>query len=137
VVIFIDSSALLTVLDADEERHTEALQVWHELLESDAVLLTTNYVLLETAALAQRRLGLNALRYLHDQITPALTIDWISEEAHARGLEATLFAARRGLSVVDCVSFRSMRQHHAGAAFAFDAHFREQGFTVIPTSSPA
>ena len=107
-------------------------------MERDAVLLTTSYVLLETAALVQKRIGLHAVRALHDDVTPVLTVDWIAEDSHMRGVEATLFAARRALSVVDCVSFRSMRQHRIDTAFTFDAHFREQGFTVIPepTSSP-
>jgi uncharacterized protein len=139
LVIFIDSSAIYSLLDVQEKNHRSAQQAWNELLRGDAVLLTTSYVLIETAALVQRRVGLDALRALQDEITPALTIDWISEDAHVRGVEATLFAARRGLSVVDCVSFRSMRAHHAATAFTFDDHFREQGFTVIPepTSSPA
>jgi len=63
---------------------------------------------------------------------PALEIEWIAEEAHLRGVEAALIAARRGLSVVDCVSFRSMRRRDAAKVFTFDKHFREKGFAVIP-----
>jgi len=69
---------------------------------------------------------------LHHEITPALDIDWVSGDAHMGGMEAALIASRRDLSVVDCISFGSMRQHRVDTAFAFDAHFSEQGFTVLP-----
>jgi uncharacterized protein len=139
-VIFVDSSALLAVLDRDEERHAQAAHVWGELLKGDAALITTHYVLLETAAVAQRRIGVAAVRELHDQVAPALTITWVSEDLHTRGMGAVLSAARRKLSLVDCISFLTMHDNRADTAFAFDAHFEEQGFTVIPsgaTSSPA
>ena len=42
-----------------------------------------------------------------------------------------LAAARKKLSLVDCVSFQIMRQQGVRAAFCFDSHFREQGFDVL------
>jgi predicted nucleic acid-binding protein len=41
-------------------------------------------------------------------------------------------AARRKLSLVDCISFQTMREYGAPTAFCFDPHFREQGFDTIP-----
>ena len=63
---------------------------------------------------------------------PLLEVDWITEDDHARGMEAVLLAARRKLSLVDCVSFRSMRNPGLSTDLTFDDHFREQGFTVVP-----
>jgi len=61
-----------------------------------------------------------------------LQVDWISEEQHHAGVAAMLAAARRKLSLVDCVSFQTMRYHGVRIAFCFDAHFREQGFETKP-----
>jgi predicted nucleic acid-binding protein len=36
------------------------------------------------------------------------------------------------LSLVDCASFEVMRLHGIRKAFAFDKHFREQGYELIP-----
>jgi uncharacterized protein len=36
------------------------------------------------------------------------------------------------LSLVDCISFQTMRVYGAQTAFCFDPHFREQGFDTIP-----
>jgi predicted nucleic acid-binding protein len=56
-VIFVDTSALYAVLDRDDENHAVARTTWERLLRSSNVLLTHNYVLLETVALAQSRLA--------------------------------------------------------------------------------
>jgi predicted nucleic acid-binding protein len=36
------------------------------------------------------------------------------------------------LSLTDCVSFEVIRQHGIRRAFAFDTHFTEHGFEMIP-----
>jgi len=45
---------------------------------------------------------------------------------------ALLAADRRKLSLVDCGSFHVMRTRVVRTSFAFDPHFREQGFDVLP-----
>lgn len=86
----------------------------------------------DEAILLQMRLGIEAVRTLHDDYAPLIQVDWIAEEDHVRGVEAVLLAGRRKLSFVDCVSFRCMRRLSLTTAFTFDDHFREQGFTVVP-----
>ena len=130
--VFLDTSGLYAVFDRDDANHPRAKEAWVALLEENAVLLTNNYVLLETAALLQHRLGMAAVRSLHEDVTPLLQIDWITEEQHRAGLEAVLAAGRKRLSLVDCVSFQTMRARGIRTAFCFDAHFREQGFTIKP-----
>jgi len=63
---------------------------------------------------------------------PLLQIDWITEERHRAGMDAALAAGRRKLSLVDCVSFETMRSRGIRIAFGFDSHFREQGFATKP-----
>jgi uncharacterized protein len=132
VTVFLDTSGLYAVFDRDDANHSRAKSAWVEWLHEGAVLLTNNYVLLETAALLQNRIGVTAVRALHEDVTPLLQVDWVSEEQHRAGVEAVLAAARKKLSLVDCVSFQTMRTHGTRTAFCFDAHFREQGFTTKP-----
>jgi predicted nucleic acid-binding protein len=65
-------------------------------------------------------------------VTPVLQVDWVTEERHRAGMEAVLAAARKKLSLVDCVSFQTMRARGVRTAFCFDAHFREQGSAAMP-----
>ena len=96
---FIDTSALLAVLDADDQNHPMAKQAWENLVTNESDLVCTNYVLVETFALVQSRLGLEAVRTLQEDIVPLLRIEWIDAQSHASGVAALLIAARRQLSL--------------------------------------
>jgi predicted nucleic acid-binding protein len=132
VTTFVDTSAIYAVFDRDDENHARAVRSWNELLDGDRTLMTNNYVLVETSALLQHRLGLAALRAFHQDVVPLLTVDWIGQQRHQAGVEAVLAAARKKLSVVDCISFQTMREYGVRQAFCFDQHFRQQGFETIP-----
>ena len=59
---FIDTSAFCAVLDKSDANHTRAAKIWREPLEMDAVLITSNYVIVECFAPMQKRLGKYAAR---------------------------------------------------------------------------
>ena len=131
---FIDTAALLAVLNAKDIFHRQARDAWNVLLSSNTVVTTSNYVLIETIALLQHRYGTEAVRLLKSDILPVLDIFWIDEAIHQQGLSAMLAANRRQLSLVDCTSFEIMRQRGLDIVFTFDPHFIEQGFTLFPES---
>jgi predicted nucleic acid-binding protein len=130
-MVFLDTSAILSVLDADDQHHAEADAIWQRLLASDEKLCSTNYVLIETFALVQRRLGMEAVRAMEREIIPLLEVSWMSPEAHQASVQALLAASRRSLSLVDCSSFEIMRHRGLHRAFAFDKHYEEQGFELL------
>ena len=129
---FVDTSAFLAFLDADDKNHQKARKVWADLIDSDAALFCSNYVLVETFALVQHRLGIEAVRTFNDDVLPLISIKWIDDPIHKAGLSAMLAVNKRKLSLVDCVSFETMRQLELNIAFTFDRHFAEQGFRCIP-----
>jgi predicted nucleic acid-binding protein len=134
VTVFLDTSGLYAVFDQDDANHSRARTAWEEWLREGTLLLTNNYVLLETTALLQHRIGVAAVRAFYEEVMPLLQVDWVSEEQHRAGMEAVLAAARKKLSLVDCISFQTMRNRGVRNAFSFDAHFREQGFGTKPGS---
>ena len=129
--VFLDTSAILAVLDADDLQHREADAIWRRLLDSNETLLSTNYILVETFALVQRRLGMDAVRAIESEIIPLLEIHWVDAEVHRVVVNQLLVASRRNLSLVDCSSFEVMRRHGVQTAFAFDSHFPEHGFDLM------
>lgn len=129
---FVDTSAFLAVLGKDDPNHAQAKAVWCDLLERRAPLVTSSYVLTETFAVLQHRMGLDAVRVFHNDVYPILTIEWVGGISHEKGIVGVLAARRRELSLVDCVSFEVMRQRGIRQVFAFDKHFDEQGFDVVP-----
>jgi predicted nucleic acid-binding protein len=86
----------------------------------------------ETTALVQRRLGMQAARELHDVVVRALELILVDADAHDAAVSAYLATSRRDLSLVDCVSFELMRTKGIEDAFAFDRHFASRGFRLIP-----
>jgi uncharacterized protein len=134
-MILVDTSALYAILDRDDQHHPVAAVTWGRLLQADQPLLVTNYVMVETTALVQHRLGMEAVRLLHGDVLPVLDVHWITGDDHTHAQHALLAADRRRLSLVDCSSFHVMRRRLIRTAFAFDPHFREQGFEVLPASA--
>lgn len=132
MTVFADTSAIFAVLDHADAHHRRAMQAWASLLTGSTTLLTSNYVLLETTALVQRHLGVAAVRVLYEDVSPVLTIEWVSEQTHNAAVVAALTASRKKLSLVDCVSFQLMRAGGVRSAFCFDHHFGEQGFETLP-----
>src|SRR4030042_6170158 len=130
--VFIDTSAFYALLDRDDESHRKAKNSWADLLKNDDTLVTNNYVLVETFALIQHRLGMDAARGFQNDILPLVNIEFVVPELHRSGVSALLSASRRNLSLVDCVSFEMMRTLEIKTAFAFDPHFKEQGFNTLP-----
>jgi predicted nucleic acid-binding protein len=130
--VFIDTSAFYALLDRDDDNHRRAKDVWTNLLKNENTLIASNYVLVETFALIQHRLGMNAVRGFQNDILPLVNIEFVVPELHRSGVSALLSASRRNLSLVDCVSFEMMRTLEVKIAFAFDPHFKEQGFNTLP-----
>ena len=130
--VFVDTSAFLAVLNPDDLNHARATAMWENLLGREDQLIVTNYVLLETTALAQRRHGIPFVQNFQLAAAPVLSIHWVDASIHTLGVAALLAANRRQLSLVDCTSFQVMRQLGVDTVFAFDEHFAEQQFTCIP-----
>ena len=130
--IFVDTSAFFALLDRDDANHKKAKEIWNKVLNPENVLITTNYILVESFALIQHRLGMDAVMGLQEDILPIINIEWITLGVHRSGVSALLAASRRKLSLVDCISFEIMRNSGIKTIFTFDSHFEEQGFHCIP-----
>ena len=130
--LFIDTSALYALLDGDEPRHSDVVVAWRSVTDSERILFTSNYVLVETFALVQRRLGLEAVHGFADAFVPLLQPVWVDEELHAAAVASLFTAARRRLSLVDCASFELMRRLGLTDVLALDTDFARQGFNLLP-----
>jgi len=129
--VFVDTSAVLALLNPSDESHEPARRVFEKLQTRDAALLTTSFVLVEVYALLGRRMGLAAVEAFRKDFAPLLEVVWIGADTHEAGLDLLLERRVHGLSLVDAVSFLVMRQRRLDEVFAFDRHFRDEGFTLL------
>jgi predicted nucleic acid-binding protein len=130
--IFIDTSAFFALLDGDDAHHKKSKEAWVRVLKPENNLVTTSYVLVESFALIQSRLGMGAVKGFQNDILPLISIEWVGENVQARAVSALLAASKKSLSLVDCVSFEVIRQLGISTVFCFDPHFSEQGFSCVP-----
>jgi len=70
--VFADTSSLYAAMVRTEAGHSESLAVFEDLLNSGRAIQTTNYVVLETVALLQHRIGLDPSEILRSRSFPSL-----------------------------------------------------------------
>ncbi len=131
--LFVDTSALYALLVRSEASHERVLDAFRAAVQDDEPLFTTSYVLVETAALLQHRIGLDAVRDLERAIVPLLSVEWVSEGLHRRATARLLRGDRRRVSLVDCASFEFMKAKSLTRALSLDHHFSDAGFEVVPS----
>ncbi len=128
--VFVDTSAFLAFLSKTDTAHARALKSFDRLRAEGAALMTSSYVLVETYALLDRRLGKEAARRFREEFSPLLEVVWVHQDLHDRAMEVYLEGARSA-SLVDAVSFIVIRDLDAEKVWAIDHHFDEEGFDVL------
>jgi predicted nucleic acid-binding protein len=64
-------------------------------------------------------------------VLPAMDVAWVESSVHDAALRVMCSSGRGGPSIVDCTSFEIIRKAGVSEVFAYDSHFREQGFTLL------
>ncbi len=130
MIVFADTSGFIALMVGDDDMHTQAATNFTYFMENAVHMLTSSYVLTETIALLQRRIGMNAVWDFQTKIFPILDIIWIDAAWHQRGMQRLLSTDRKKVSLTDCLSFEIMQTRNIGVAFSFDRHFSERGFSL-------
>ena len=132
MTVFVDTSALLPLLDQDDRDHEDVVAALRQLAVAREKLVTSSYTLVEAGALVKRRLGSEAFRRLGETMAAAIDVVWVDEELHRRAWAMAAQHGRDGPSLVDCASFLAMRDAHVTTALTLDQHFLAEGFEVLP-----
>jgi predicted nucleic acid-binding protein len=121
-VAFVDSSAIVTLIDADDASHAAAVDAYRSLIESGYRLFTTDHVLNEAFELLTVGIGAAAARrWLSEQRLAIYHVD-ASDLAAAIGM----LAARendRPMTLTDALSLIVMERLGVSDAFAVDPTF--------------
>jgi predicted nucleic acid-binding protein len=122
LVAFVDSSAIVALVDAGDASHGAAEAAYTDLLDQGYKLFTTNHAVAETVELLAIGLGPDvARRWLRDHRLPVYHADE-QDEHRARTLVISSRSAR-GLSFIDAVSLVVMERYSVADAFAVDPDF--------------
>lgn len=77
MIIFADTSALYALLVRDDLMHVRAKKCFAHFSKHAVQLLSSSFVLVETLALLQRRIGLEAVQDFNARIVPLIEILWV------------------------------------------------------------
>jgi predicted nucleic acid-binding protein len=130
MIVFADTSGLFAFLVRDDAMHGRARSIFQSFAKSDTRLLTSSYVLVETTALLQRRVGIDAVHEFNFTLLPLLDVVWVDEYWHERAINKLITSGQKKLSLVDCLSFVIMESRDIRTAFSFDTHFEKNGFLL-------
>lgn len=128
--VFVDTSALLALLDRADPRHHAVRSAFLDL--ADRELVTHGYVVAETLAVARRRFGVDGVIALLDDLLPVLAVLPVEPSLHASAHARYRASLPSGTSFVDQVSFAVMAREAIDTAFVLDADFVAAGVDVIP-----
>jgi predicted nucleic acid-binding protein len=133
--VFVDASAWLAVADKGEARHNDAVIAYSNLLNNQAILVTTSLVVAETYILLRRRLGHQAaitfLKSVNE--SPKIEIGYANANLETEAKRILHQYHDQDFSFADAVSFALMQERGITQAFAFDKHFAIAGFTLVAT----
>ena len=130
-MIFLDTSAIVAMVDHRDEFHETALKTAENLSGDGHQLWTHNYLIVEASAVLQRKLGIRNSLILLTRFEDMAKIHWVTPEEHERAVYRLGERNRRNLSFVDCVSFILMEQLGCVDAFTYDSDFETEGFQLI------
>ena len=130
MTVFADTSGLFALLVRNDYMHVRAKTIFQSFAENNTPLLTSSYVLVETTALLQRRVGMDAVMEFQYKILPLLDIIWADEQWHEKAINRLILLNQRKVSLVDCLSFVIMDAKEINTAFSFNNHFEKNGFSL-------
>jgi uncharacterized protein len=127
--MLLDTSGLLCCLDADDIRHSDAVNFYR----SSSIRLTHNYVIAELIALTQaRRLPReSSLRFAEAVTTDAdVEVVWVDADLHAAAMRLLESQLDKAYSICDAISFILMERRSLNEALTTDRHFEQAGLTA-------
>ena len=131
--VFIDSSGLYALADRRDSHHAQAKERVSKLIESDAGLVLSDYIVDEACTLAKVRAGSDAALRLLDIVERSRAIDlvFIGVEQFQGAKAFFRRHADHGYSFTDCTSFVVMNELRIRDALTSDYHFVEAGFRIL------
>ncbi len=126
-MIFLDTSGVIALADNTDDFHDRAVQMFESAQKSGEDIVLHNYIVVESAALLQRKLGSDSsIRFLKE--ASQFNIHWVDSRLHAQAVTYIDQNRTSKMSFVDVMSFLVMRSNKITNFIGFDKHFTDAGF---------
>ncbi len=131
--VLVDTSGWYALLDRNDASHSRVRAAVDRLLTGGRMLVTTDYIVDESATLAKARAGSYAAARLLDLLKSSRLVEWEWIGADRFGRAEALFRKHhdQGFSFTDCTTFALMRELRLSEALTTDRHFTTAGFKAL------
>jgi hypothetical protein len=131
---FVDTSGWCAVYDRSDDNHGKALAFWQKMAPSTGTLYTSDYVLDEALTLLRVRTGHTVAVEFGRLIlaSEVVKIIHVSASRWQKAWELFIKYGDKDFSFTDCTSFIIMQELNLKEVLAFDHHFRQMGFILLP-----
>ncbi|HIC94266.1 MAG TPA: PIN domain-containing protein [Anaerolineae bacterium] len=125
--IFVDASAWISIMYRRDKHHQEAKAIYQRLLDSDALLVVTNWAAYEALSFLKSRVGYEVALSLHEVLTDKELVWWesVTPEIESKAVDIFWRYKDKTWGIVDCASLIVMEITDCQYAFGFDRHFVE------------
>jgi predicted nucleic acid-binding protein len=135
--VFVDTSAWKAFYDENDDRHEEARAFMESVGAKRPLIrlfITSDYVMDETLTLVRFAHSHSKAVEFANAISSsrATKLFFVGEELFNKALGMFTGDRDQEWSFTDCVSFIIMKQLNLTTAFAFDPHFKQAGFQMVP-----
>lgn len=117
--VLIDSDAFVGWVFAEDAHHQQVKEIFQRIIDNRMKLVTTNYVVSETATVLSKLDGQDLARSFLKQVIHITTIH-ISESLQQESLHIFKGLNKKRSSVVDCSNVAVMQQFSIPKIFSFD-----------------
>lgn len=131
--LFVDTSALIALAKTNDDNHDRA-RIFFEGLTSPVQMVTSDYILDETATRLRDSLGAEKAACFCETIFESrlYKVLFIDRKIFLAALQRLRKYSDKELSLTDCTSFVLMEKYRIRLALTFDDDFRKVGFEMVP-----
>lgn len=132
---FLDTGYLIALEASDDQHHDAAVRHWRdEVLASPPFIVTTSYVFDEVVTFFNSRDRHEKAVEIGQrlQASDAVEIVHVTRELFNAGWLLLQERSDKRYSLTDCISFVVMERRQIERALAFDHHFQQAGFQLLP-----
>lgn len=131
--VFIDTSGFYALVVVNDPEHESAHRTLERVQREKRRLITTDYVLDETATLLKTRGEMKLVQPLFERVfrSAACRIEWMDAARFDGVREFFLKYADQAWSFTDCACFCTMKELKLVDALTTDRHFEQAGFRAL------
>lgn len=126
--ILVDSDAFVGLLIKKDSHHNESSKLFSEIAARGLPIITTSFVIAETATVLSHRIGQELARiFLDDVVTEGkFPTVFVTESLQQQAIEIFKKQNNKGISMTDCVNVAVMQQIQTVTIFSYDSFYEKR-----------